>query len=253
MAGLDGRAWLLLTAGSFLVGLAKGGLSMVGMLSVPLLALVMSPVQAAAVLLPVYVTSDLFGLIAYRRRWDRRVLACLLPGAVAGVLLGWATARLVDDRQVGGVVGLIGVAFALLTLLRARSASASRQPDLARGSIWGALAGYTSFVSHSGAPPYQIFVQPLGLDAISYAGTTTVFFAIVNAVKLVPYAALGQFDLQTLKAAGAMVPVAGLGVWAGVWLVRRIPSEVFYRFITWALLAVSLKLMWDAWGRPLIG
>lgn len=65
-------------------GAVKGGLSMVSMLAVPILSLVMSPVQAAAVLLPVFVVSDMFGLIAYRRHWDRRVVACLMPGAVAG-------------------------------------------------------------------------------------------------------------------------------------------------------------------------
>ena len=70
------------------------------MLAVPILSLVMSPVQAAGILLPIYVISDVFGLIAYRRHWDRRVLATLLPGSIAGIALGWATASLVDDAAV---------------------------------------------------------------------------------------------------------------------------------------------------------
>ena len=55
--------WVLGCAAAFAVGLAKGGLSMVGVISVPLMALVMSPVQAAGILLPVYVISDIGGLI----------------------------------------------------------------------------------------------------------------------------------------------------------------------------------------------
>ena len=246
---LTTTGWALLALASALVGLSKGGLAMVTMLSVPILSLVMSPVQAAGVLLPVYVVSDAFGLIAYRRHFDRRVLARLLPGSLVGVALGWATASLVDARWIGGLVGVIGAGFALLTLLRPAPGDAPpRQADWPRGSLCGLIAGYTSFVSHSGAPPYQIYVQPLRLGKETYAGTVTVYFAIVNAVKLVPYAALGQLGVGNLGKAAAMIPVAAAGVFAGVWLVRRIPQRAFYLFITWALLAVSLKLIWDAVG-----
>lgn len=239
--------WVLLVVASALVGLAKGGLSMVGMLSVPILALVMSPVQAAGVLLPVYVVSDIFGLIAYRRHFDRRVLATLLPGSVIGIALGWATASWVNDATVGGIVGVIGTAFAIMTLLRPAEADRpAKRAGWGRGSGWGLIAGYTSFVSHSGAPPYQIYVQPMRLGKETYAGTVTVFFAIVNAVKLIPYAVLGQLGTGNLSKAAFMIPVAAVSVGAGVWLVRRIPQRAFYLFITWALLAVSLKLIADA-------
>lgn len=239
--------WLLLALASALVGLAKGGLAMVGMLAVPVLSLAMSPVQAAGVLLPVYVASDIFGLIAYRRHWDRRVLSRLLPGSVAGVVLGWATASLVNDATVGGIVGLIGAGFAAMTLLRPTPENTPpRRPDWARGTGWGLVTGYTSFVSHSGAPPYQVFVQPLRLGKETYAGTVTVYFALVNAVKLIPYALLGQLGADNLSRAATMIPVAAASVFAGVWLVRRIPQRAFYLFITWALLAVSLKLIVDA-------
>ena len=244
---LTTAGWLLLALASALVGLAKGGLAMVGMLSVPILSLAMSPVQAAGVLLPVYVVSDIFGLIAYRRHWDRRVLARLLPGSVAGIALGWATASLVNDAAVGGIVGVIGASFAVMTLLRPPAPDAApRQADWTRGTGWGLITGYTSFVSHSGAPPYQIYVQPLRLGKETYAGTVTVYFAVVNAVKLIPYGALGQLGADNLGKAAAMIPVAALSVGAGVWLVRRIPQRAFYLFITWALLAVSLKLIADA-------
>ena len=118
--------WVLGCAAAFAVGLAKGGLSMVGMLGVPLMALIMSPVQAAGILLPVYVISDIGGLIAFRRSFDRRVLVSLIPGMLSGIALGWATARLVDESRVGLVVGLIGLAFSLNAMLRPALAGAPR-------------------------------------------------------------------------------------------------------------------------------
>ena len=138
---LTTAGWLLLALASALVGLAKGGLAMVGMLAVPILSLAMSPVQAAGVLLPVYVVSDIFGLIAYRRHWDRRVLATLLPGSIAGIALGWATASLVDDAAVGGIVGVIGASFAALTLLRPPAPDAAPgRPGWTRGTGWGPVS-----------------------------------------------------------------------------------------------------------------
>jgi len=245
MSGAD--FWGLGCLAAALVGLSKGGLPVVGMLAVPVLALAVSPVAAAGLLLPVYVASDLIGLFAYRRAFDRRVLAILAPAAVLGIGLGWMTAAAVSDRLVTGIVGAIGTAFALTLLLGRRPEGAG--PGRARvvpGIVWGAVTGYTSFVSHAGAPPYQVYVLPLRLEKTVFAATTTVFFAFVNAVKLVPYWALGQLSAENLKAAAILSIPAVAAVLAGVWLVRVLPERLFFRLVTWALLAVSLKHLWSA-------
>lgn len=246
MAELTIFGWFLAALAAMLVGMAKGGLSMVGMMAVPVLALVMSPVQAAGLLLPVYVVSDIGGLIAYRRGFEARVLITALPGAVAGIALGWATAHLVSEAGITFVVGLIGLVFAINALIRPTLSGQARRPDFGRGSFWGALTGYTSFVSHAGGPPYQAYVQPMHLPVLTYAGTTTWFFAVVNAVKLIPYAALGQLSPANLRVALLLMPVALIAVWAGKRLVRIIPKDLFYHFITWGLLLVSLRLIWQA-------
>ncbi|SMO37284.1 hypothetical protein SAMN06265221_101279 [Paracoccus laeviglucosivorans] len=244
--GLDVWGWVLAFVAAFAVGLAKGGLAMVGVISVPLMSLVMSPVQAAGILLPVYVASDVGGLIAFRRSFDRKVLATVVPGALAGIGLGWATAHLVDDRTVGLIVGVIGFAFALNAIFRPGQGRPARQPSMRAGSFWGLLSGYTSFVSHSGAPPYQVYAQPLRLEPLSFAGTTTIFFAICNAVKLIPYAMLGQLSLHNLAVAAVLMIPGVLGVICGLWLLKRMSADFFYKFITWSLLLVSLRLIWTA-------
>ncbi|MFD1881986.1 sulfite exporter TauE/SafE family protein [Paracoccus pacificus] len=237
--------WVFAVLAAVAVGMSKGGLAMVGTIAVPIMALGMSPVQAAGILLPVYVISDIGGLIAFRRSFNRRVIISLLPGALVGIALGWATAHLVPENRIGAVVGVIGLAFALNALIRPRLEAAARAPDFLRGSFWGVLTGYTSFVSHSGGPPYQVYVQPLRLPSLEFAGTTTVFFAIVNAVKLIPYAALGQLSGHNLMIAALLGVPAFASVWLGVWLVRVMPQKFFYQFITWALLLVSLRLIWQ--------
>lgn len=237
--------WLAAGIAAALVGMGKGGVPIVGMLAVPVMALVMNPVVAAGMLLPVYVVSDMFGLYAYRHAFDRRVLAILVPGAIAGIGVGWATASVVPEAAVTLLVGVIGVAFALNLLVRRQVAAGAQRAEVAPGLFWGAVTGFTSFVSHAGAPPYQVYTLPLGMAKAVFAGTATIAFAIINAVKLVPYYALGQLGLENLEMAAILSVPAVVAVFAGVRLVQVMPERLFFRLVTWALLLISLKLIWD--------
>jgi uncharacterized protein len=140
---------------------------------------------------------------------------------------------------------VIGAAFALNLLLRRGATAAAKPADVAQGVFWGAVAGFTSFVSHAGAPPYQVFVLPLKLEKAVFAGTATIAFAYVNAIKLIPYYALGQLSVSNFKVVAILAIPASLAVFAGVRLVKIIPEKLFFQLITWALMAISVKLIWD--------
>jgi uncharacterized membrane protein YfcA len=239
---------LAAVAAAVVTGLAKGGLALMGALAVPLLALVISPVNAAAVLLPILIASDLYGLWSYRREFDARNLRILIPAGVLGIAIGWATASLVSDRVVGLLVGVVGVAFCFNAWRRRHHALAPKPADVPRGMVWGTLVGFTSFVSHSGGPPYQVYVLPQRLPKLIYAGTTTILFSVLNAVKLIPYAALGQLTLANLRTSLYLVPVALAGVWAGVRLVQLLPERGYFIFVHVLLFAVSVKLIVDGAG-----
>lgn len=238
--------WVAASLAAVLVGMGKGGVPVVAMLSVPLMSLVMPPVMAAGLLLPIYVVSDMFGLYAYRQAFDRRVLAILVPATTLGVGLGWATAHLVSEALVTGIVGLIGAVFAANLLFRRNAQPIPRHARVAPGMFWGTVTGFTSFVSHAGAPPYQVYTMPLHLTKEVFAGTSTILFAYVNAIKLVPYWALGQINLTNLKTTALLCIPASLAVFAGVKLVKWLPERLFFQLVTWALLILSMKLIWDA-------
>lgn len=237
--------WVAAVVAAALVGMGKGGVPVVGMLGVPVMALVMSPVLAAGLLLPVYVVSDIFGLYAYRHAFDRRVLAIILPGAVIGIAVGWATATIVPEAAVTLLVGVIGAAFALNLLIRKSVVAEPKLAKVGPGLFWGAVTGFTSFVSHAGAPPYQVYVLPLGLAKAVFAGTSTIAFAVINVAKLVPYYSLGQLNTGNLKVAAVLAIPATIAVFAGVRLVQWMPERLFFRIVIWALLLISIKLVWD--------
>ncbi len=252
---MEGLAfWAAAGMAALLVGVSKGGLPMVGILSVPVLSLVISPVTAAGLLLPVYVVSDMFGLWAYRRDFDKRVLAIMVPATTVGVYAGYLTARVVSEAYVTLLVGLIGLAYCANLVLRRKIEAVPRSAPVAPGVFWGVVTGFVSFVSHSGGPPYQVYTLPLGMRKAVFAGTSTILFAYVNAIKLIPYYMLGQFSSDNLHVAAVLMPVAALAVFAGVRFVRLLPEALFFRLVTWALVAVSVKLVWDGVrGAGLLG
>lgn len=242
---MDGPGfWMAAVAAAICVGAGKGGIPIVGMLSVPILVLTISPVTAAGLLLPVYVVSDMFGLWAYRRDFDGRVLAIMLPGALVGIGAGWAAASIVPENWVRVLVGVIGISFALNLILRGRPDGPPKRAAVGPGLFWGAVAGFTSFVSHSGGPPYQVYTLPLKMTKTVFAGTSTIAFAVINAAKLIPYWHLGQLTASNMKVAVMLMPVAAAAVFAGVWLVKVLPDKLFFRLVIWALLILSVQLLW---------
>lgn len=233
-----------------LVGLSKGGLGGgVGVIGVPLMALAISPIQAAAILLPILVLMDLASLWSWRGFYDTDVLKTTVPGAMLGIGIGWMMAAFVTESMVRLVVGAVAITFVArwaYQQLRGRGVIEKAAPNRMAAGFWGTVTGITSFVAHAGGPPYQVYTLPLGLDPKVFTGTTVIFFAITNAVKLVPYFALGQFDATNIAASTVLMPLALVSTLVGAFLVKRMRPEVFYlvTYVTVAL--VAMKLIWDA-------
>ncbi len=243
MTSADIVYWSLALAASFFVGASKGGLPLVGLLSVPLLSLVMPAGLAAGLILPIYILSDLYGLWIYRREYDTRNIAILVPAGAIGICIGWATAHVTNEDMVKFFVAIIGLAYCLDAVTKTWRVVPSKSADVPRGLFWGTIAGFTSFVSHAGGPPYNIFVLPQKLPKMVYAGSTTIIFAIINLLKLPPYWMLGQVNLTSLEQCIYLAPISLFGAWAGYQLTRVLPEKIFYRAIEVALFVVALLLL----------
>jgi uncharacterized membrane protein YfcA len=118
-------------------------------------------------------------------------------------------------------------------------------PNRALGVFWGACSGFTSFLAHAGSPPYQVYVLPQRLPKEIYAGTSVIFFATANAIKLIPYSMLGQFSPSNLSVSAALLPLVPIGVLIGRWLNRRLREDIFYAIVMTAIFLVGVKLIWD--------
>jgi hypothetical protein len=227
-------------------GISKGGFGGgVGFVAVPLMALLISPIQAAAIMLPILCAMDVFGLWAYRRVWHRRNIAIMIPGAALGIAIGALSFRYLDESLVRLMIGAIAVAFALQHWIRGKAAGEPRRPSVAWGGVWSLFAGFTSFVAHAGGPPTQLYLLPQRMDRTLFVGTTVIFYFFLNYAKLVPYGMLGQFTPENLATAAMLLPLTPLGVWLGFRLHRVVSEAWFYRLCYAMLFATGLKLLWD--------
>ena len=224
------------------LGLGKGGFAGVGIMSTPLLATLLPPLQAAAILLPILITQDLISVFVYRRDWSAWNLKVMLPGALVGIALAWALATQVSDAAVRLMIGLIGFSFALNAWF-GRERKEAKPPSVPAGVLWGVVAGFTSTLSQAGGPPFQVYVLPQRLPKLTLVGTYTIYFAVLNLVKIVPYFALGQFSTANLATSAALLPVAVAANFAGIWLVRRTPTELFYQIAYVLVFLISLELI----------
>lgn len=235
-----------------LLGLSKGGFAGLGMISTPLLALVMPPLEGAAILLPILICQDAISVWTYHRAWSAWNLKVLLPGSVLGVGAGWLLASYLSNAAIELTVGSIALVFVLYmwlgTWLRAylgRPPAQARRPHPAMGVLWGALAGFTSTLVQVGSPPFQIHMLPQRLEKFTLVGTTVIFFTILNWMKVIPYFALGQFSARNFATSAVLLPLAVATNFLGIWLVRRTPTEQFYKIAYVLMLLIAVTLLWQ--------
>lgn len=229
-------------------GIAKGGFGgAVSMVAVPIMALVMPPTQAAAILLPILVVMDVFVVKTYWGVYDKRALQIMMPAALLGVCAGYLMAEAMNEEYMRILIGLISLVFGLQNLFSWQSRASSQHNAMA-GGIYGAVAGFTSFSIHAGGPPFTMYLMPKRLSPLLFAGTAGLFFAVVNAVKLVPYYFLDQFTADNLLYSLALVPLAPLGVMIGHYLVKRSEPDFYYRVISFFMVLVGIKLFYDGVG-----
>lgn len=239
--------WLLAVPAVILMGLSKGGFIGLGTLALPLMATAISPVRSAAVLLPMLVAQDAVGVWSYRKTWDLRTMAVMMPGALLGIGLGYWFAASLSEAWILLAIGALSFLFGLQRLWMERGgrvASSQRLPD-AVGAVCGFGSGLSSQIAHAGGPPFLLYVLPQRLDRDIFVGTTIIFFAAMNWIKVGTYSALGQFTPENLLASAALMPFAVISTFAGVWLVRRVEPARFYLLVNLLMVVLGFKLIWD--------
>jgi hypothetical protein len=230
-------------AGVCLLGVSKGGFFGLGVMALPLMSLFVPPLQAAAIVLPTALAQDIVTVWHYRRDWSVWNLKVTLPGMIVGMFLAWLMAASLSAAHIRFALGIIAALFVLRHWLASRFEHFAPKPNTASGVFFGMLGGVTTMLANAGGPVWQMHLLPQKMDKLTYVGTVAILFAVSNVIKIGAFGTLGFLTPENLVAGFALVPVAVIANYAGIWLVRHTSPETFFRVAYVLMFFIALELM----------
>ena len=229
---------------ALLVGLAKGGVGPVaGALLVPLLSTTMPVSEAVGITLPLLMVGDWFALRVYWRQWDTPSLRLMLPGAMIGIIMGIVLLTTLPDTTLRRVLGVFTLVAAGYKLASDSLVALAYTPRNWHGVLAGWGSGFGSALANAGAPPITAYMLLRQLPPRTFIGTSVIFFAIVNAIKLPSFLAAHVTNAHKIASVLWALPVIPLGIWAGHWMIERIEPQVFERLMLVMLVGAGMMLL----------
>ena len=235
--------WCIVCLAIFLIGLTKSGFgSGAGLMIVPMTTLAMGHLRpgdnhaALGLLLPLLTIGDVFAVGQYRKLFNRQIIARLLPGSVAGIIVGSFLLRwFINQKDLAaaliqteiGAESVFLVSLHWYRMWRAKGQLPSFRPSLLRSSVVGCFAGVSSTLAHAAGPIIALHLLPQKLDRRAFIGTSAVYFFLVNSSKLPAYYKAGMFSGLSPRAIAQFVPLVFVGALFGRWLVKHINDRLF--------------------------
>ena len=243
---------VVIVIATIFIGLSKAGFGGgTGIVATPLLAMVMTAREAIGLMLPLLLMTDILSMLYYWRKWDTPNVIALIPGAIAGIMLGGTVLKDMPEVWLKRTIGVIALLFVLVQTwrnFRSRGKDDKKRPrEISRrylkGFAAGVGAGITSTLAHIGGVVVSMYLLPQGLSNRAYVGTTTAVFFIINATKVPVYLKLGILNGGILRDDLLFLPLLGMGVLSGIFLNRRISKRTFSYVILALVLISGTKLL----------
>jgi uncharacterized protein len=231
----------------FFIGLVKGGVTgpIGGAVILPLLSQTMSVPQAAGITLPLLIVGDIFAMRFYWREWDLRFIKLLLPAAIVGIVIGIGLLVSLPDVWLRRILGV----FTLVVIAYKFTSDSLRTVEYRHQNWHGYLAGFTtgltSALANVGGPPISAYMLLQRLQPTAFVGTLTLFFFIINLIKLPGFFGAGIIDIPTLISIAWVIPLIPLGVWIGRRAIGWINRVWFERAMMVLLVWASLILLFS--------
>lgn len=235
---------LTMIVAALLVGLAKGGLGGAPVaLVAPLLSTTMPVSQAVGLILPLLIIADMFALRAYWRKWDIDIVRLMLPMAVVGIVMGIALLTILPDGVLRVLLGIFTLVAAGYKLASDSLTSLTYVPHRWHGRFAGWASGFASALANAGGPPFTAYLLLQKVSPTTFVGTMTLFFAVINLLKLPGFLTVNVLDVQQLLGIAWVIPLIPVGVWLGKRLITWLPPLVFERLMLALLAWAGLSLL----------
>lgn len=245
MPELNTTGWLVVSLCAVMVGIAKTALPGITILVVPLMASVLPARSSVGVLLGMLILGDLFAAGYYHRHAQWGHIVRLLPATFVGVVAGYFLLRVVSDRQLKPIIGVI--VLAMLAVNYWRTATVGRDAPIPTkwwfAATMGLLAGVTTMMANAAGPIMVIYLVATRLPKVEFVGTGAWFFFVTNWIK-VPFSAnLGLMTAESVRLDLMMIPLIAGGAAAGILVLKRIPQKAFTAVVQILAAAAAIKLL----------
>lgn len=245
--------WVFVALGIIIQGISKSGFAGgAGILSLPLMMLVMPVDRVAATLLPLLILCDMNAIYNHRHNKDWGHILRIYVPAVVGIVLGalvwwWVGKQGVAsyERPIKVFTGVIAILFAIYIVAKEASMAwvAHRKPGPTVTWIAGVTAGFTSTIAHLSGPIVSLYMFAQGLGKSLFVGTVAWTFTLINLTKLPFYVGVGLVDFSVLRFDLLLVPLIPIGSYLGYWMHFRVSESLFNRVIMVLTLIAGIQLV----------
>lgn len=246
LSSLSLGAWALLVVGAVAIGVSKTALPGVTTLAVAIFAAVLPARASTGTILLLLLVADAVAITTYWRDADWTTLRRLVPGVLAGVLLGAVFLGVAGDRVTKVFIGVLLLVLIAVTLLLMRRPRPPQVQGRVGRAVYGTLAGFTTMSANAGGPVMSMYLLASDFAVMSFLGTSAWFFFLVNVVKLPFSVGLGVIRPETLWIDLVLAPVVLASAYGGRLLAARMDPDLFGRIVTVLTVLSSLYLVVSA-------
>ncbi|MCP3966127.1 MAG: sulfite exporter TauE/SafE family protein [Lentisphaerae bacterium] len=245
LEGFTNEQLTVLMFSAVMVGVSKTGVPGVGILSVPLMAMVVAAKASTGLLLLLLAMADMFAVLYYRRHAQWKHVLRLLPWALAGIGVGSLVIRYISDDMLRPVIGLIVMAMLIINFwLRRKAGKELKVPhQWYFAATMGFAAGLTTQLANAAGPVLVIYLLAMQLSKEQYMGTLAWYCLIINWLKIPLFIWDGRITMSSLKADIVMLPAIAVGAALGIFLLKKMPQKWFNIIIQFLAVAAAVKLI----------
>ena len=226
------HSWLVAMTGSFLLGVAKGGVKGFGAIITTMFAIVFGSKVSTGIIMPLLIVGDIFAVIYYHRHAQWGHLWKLMPWMVVGVLFGvWYGKDLPEADFKRGMALLILISVLLMWILE-RVKSYQVPDNRFFAAVMGGISGFATMVGNLAGPFSELYFLAIRMSKEMFIGTAAWLFFITNLIKL-PFHiwTWGTVNAHSVWIDLVLLPPLLLGLWAGIALVKVIRQQQFRHLI----------------------
>jgi len=237
--------WIVLATCAFLTGISKTGVPGMGILSVPLIALMFPAKMSTGLLLPMLAFADIAAVFYYRRHGNWKLVFRLIPWALGGIMAGSLLMPYISDAVLQPTIGFIVLLMLSLNFWRARSSHSffEKMPHhWAFSASMGFFAGLTTQMANAAGPVMAIYLLSMKLSKNEFIGTGAWYFLILNWLKIPLFIFDGRISSASLAYDFMLIPVILAGAAAGIFLLNKIPQKLFENIVQLLAATGALKL-----------